>query len=175
MKHMPGWMIALAISGSAAHAQAPAPTAPLAGLSFLIGEWAHGKGKVTDKGDTSTGSSTFTNEVGGTVILRRDHTALFGATGRPVGAFDQIMMIYAEGGAVHADYSDGTHVIHYVSSRIVPGKSIDFASAAGPEIPTFRLHYELANSTTLAVDFGMAPPGSTDFHPIATGTLSRKP
>jgi hypothetical protein len=145
----------------------------LSGLSFLIGDWQAGRGNVAETGGISQGHSTFTLEAGGNVLLRKDTTELFSASGKPAGSFDQIMMIYPEGDAIHADYSDGTHVIHYVKADVVAGRSITFVSTSRPDAPTFRLRYELSNPTTLAVDFEMAPPGSTTFHPVATGTLTR--
>ena len=146
---------------------------PLAGLSFLVGNWSARKGQVADTGGTSKGSSTITQEAGGNVLLRRDHTDLFDRSGKATGSFEQVMMIYPEGGTVHADYSDGSHVIHYVSGNVVAGKSVTFTSASSPTAPTFQLRYELTDSRTLTVAFQMAPPGSTDFHPIATGSLTK--
>jgi hypothetical protein len=107
------------------------------------------------------------------VILREDRTELFAASGKPAGSFDQIMMIYPEATTVHADYSDGTHVIHYVNADIVAGRSVTFATATRNDAPSFRLRYEVTSPTTLAVTFEMAPPGSTNFHPVASGTLHR--
>jgi hypothetical protein len=156
---------------SATVAQSISPQ--LAGLSFLIGNWQAGRGAVADTGNTSKGRSTFTLEAGGNVLLRKDTTELFSASGTPAGSFDQIMMIYPEAGTIHADYSDGTHVIHYVGADVAPGHSVTFVSAIRTGAPTFRLRYELTNPTTLAVMFEMAPPGSTTFRPIATGTLTR--
>ena len=107
------------------------------------------------------------------MLLRRDHTDLFDASGKPAGAFDQIMMIYPEGGTLHADYSDGTHVIHYMSAEIRASQSVVFATAVQPGAPTFRLAYELSAPGRLSVSFSMAPPGSVEFRPVATGTLKR--
>jgi len=98
---------------------------------------------------------------------------LFDRSGKPTGGFEQIMMIYPEGGTVRADYSDGAHVIHYVSGNVDAGKSVTFTSASSPTAPTFRLRYELTDPHTLTVAFQMAPPGSTAFHPIATGSLTK--
>ena len=53
-----------------------------------------------------------------------------------MGGFDQIMMIYPEAGTVRADYSDGVHVIHYVSAMVEPGAAVTFTSAASPHLPT---------------------------------------
>lgn len=160
----------LSMLTTAAHA---APLQPaLAGLSFLVGTWASGAGKVAETGGSSKGFSRMTAEAGGAVLLRRDHVALFDKAGKPAGTFDILMTIYTEAGAVHADYFDGDHIIHYSSAAIVPGKSVIFTSGAAPGAPTFRLIYTQAGQELL-ISFAMAPPGQASFHPIADGTLSR--
>ncbi len=162
--------IALVSSHAAA---APALNHDLAGLSFLVGDWASGNGKVADTGGTSTGASTITPEAGGAVLLRRDHTNLFNASGASTGRFDQIMMIYAEGGQIHADYADGTHILHYISADITPGRSVVFTTAPHQGAPVFQLAYTRTTPTTLALSFSMTPPGAATPHPIATGTLQK--
>jgi len=144
----------------------------LSGLNFLVGTWVAGTGKVAETGGTSTGSSSITVEANGAVLLRRDHTNLFGKDGKPTGSFDQLMTIYQQAGVIHADYFDGDHIIHYNTAVIAPGASVTFVSPAGPGTPAFRLTYQLAKGG-LAVSFAMAPPGQTSFHAIATGTLRR--
>lgn len=156
-----------------AHATAATLKPELAGLSFLAGDWSSGRGKVAETGETSTGTSQFVVEANGAVLLRRDHTRLFDASGNPAGGFDQIMMIYSEGGAIHGDYADGSHIIHYASAAIDPGRAVIFTSAAQPGAPVFRLAYTLDNPKTLAVNFSMAPPGGGPFHAIAIGTLKK--
>jgi hypothetical protein len=169
-----GVLLAAALSALAAAAAQPAALKPdLAGLGFLLGDWSSGKGQVAETGGASEGASRFTPEAGGAVILRRDHTGLFDRAGKPTGGFDQIMMIYPDAGGVHADYSDGSHVIHYVSAQVTPGRAVVFTSAAAPGQPVFRLSYDLKGPKTLAVDFSLQPPGAAAFQPIATGTLSR--
>jgi hypothetical protein len=163
----------VALSAGAACAQGVALKPPLAGLSFLVGEWSSGKGVVADTGGTSTGSSRFSSEAGGAVLLRRDHTDLFDAAGKPAGGLDQIMMIYAEGGALRADYDDGTHVIHYASAVVTPGRSVEFDTAPGAPGPAFRLTYRLADPNALSVRFEVQPAGAAAYRPIATGKLFR--
>ncbi|MBB2174007.1 hypothetical protein [Gluconacetobacter asukensis] len=152
---------------------AQAPASGLSGIRFLVGTWNAGQGTLADTGGTTTGQSTITAEAGGAVLLRRDHTDLFDRAGKPSGGFDQIMMIYPEGSTLHADYSDGRHVIHYDRAAIEPGHAVTFTSSAAPGQPVFRLGYRLLAPNRLGVSFSMAPPGSTIFRPVADGTLSR--
>jgi hypothetical protein len=157
---------------SVVHA-AKAPGDELAGVRFLVGHWSSDNGQVADTGGRSKGSSTITLEANGQALLRRDHTALLDAQGKPSSSFDQIMLIYPENGTLHADYTDGQHVIHYDTATIVAGKSVTFSSASRPGAPTFRLSYELQGTDTLAITFGMIPPGQAAFHLIARGTAKK--
>ncbi|WP_243043051.1 hypothetical protein [Dyella sedimenti] len=145
----------------------------LTGVDFLVGHWTSDDGKVADTGGTSRGSSEITVEVNGKVLLRRDHTDLFNRSGKPAGGFDQLMMIYPENGVLHADYSDGKHIIHYTNATIVPGHSVVFTSSPQAGAPTFRLSYELTSPAALTVSFAVAAPGRSDFHPVASGTLKK--
>ena len=176
MKTLALLVAAALVSGSPAAAAPPSALKPeLAGMGFLVGGWSAGRGQVADTGGASTGGSTFTAEAGGAALLRRDHTELFDKAGKPTGGFDQIMLIYPDAGAVHADYSDGTHVIHYASAQVEPGRSVTFLGAAQPGAPTFRLAYRLEGADHLRVEFSMAPPGASTFRPIATGVLTKAP
>ncbi len=162
--------VCLSIMTTAAYA---APLKPaLAGLNFLVGTWTSGEGKVAETGGSSKGFSRMTAEAGGAVLLRRDHVALFDKAGKPAGTFEILMTIYADAGAVRADYFDGDHIINYTSAAIVPGKSVTFTTGAAPGAPTFRLIYTKVGQD-LVISFAMAPPGQASFHPIADGTLHR--
>jgi hypothetical protein len=147
---------------------------PLASLSFLLGHWTGADGKVAETGGTSRGNSTITAEAGGAVLLRRDQVQLFAAGGNQTGSFGILMTIYADNGAIHADYADGTHLIHYVSANIKPDQSVAFMSAPGAGRPVFRLQYSRVAPERLSVTFSMQPPGQTTFQPIATGILRKE-
>lgn len=158
---------------SSLHALADPAQDALAPLAFMVGSWQSDDGQVMDTGRRSSGRSAITSELGGAMLLRRDHTDLLDKAGKPVGGFDQLMTIYVEAGRVRADYLDGQHVIHYVSAELTPGKAVTFSSAPGAG-PVFRLTYQAETADTLKVTFGMIPPGQTDFQPIAVGTLHRR-
>jgi hypothetical protein len=147
---------------------------PLQPLAFLLGDWRSDDGKVAETGGTSKGGSQFTAASDGWAILRQDHTELFDKRGKPAGGFHQTMIVYPEANAIHADYVDGEgHAIHYLSTAMVPGKSVVFSSGTGAG-PAFQLRYELQAPGVLAVRFGMTPPGEGAFRPIATGTLRKQ-
>ena len=144
---------------TALSAQPSAPAAALAGISFLVGDWQTGRGQVADTGGTANGRSIMSLEAGGNVLLRKDHTDLFDKTGKPTGSFEQIMIVYPEAGTLHADYSDGQHVIHYTIANVVAGRSVTFTSSARPDAATFRLRYSLSAPRTLRVSFRDGPIG----------------
>ena len=71
------FMVAALLVASPAAAQTPGLKGGLQGLEFLIGHWSTPtQGKVAETGGSSAGESTFTPEVGGTVLLRKDHVRL---------------------------------------------------------------------------------------------------
>jgi hypothetical protein len=163
----------LALALAAAPAAAAPPKGPLAGLAFLVGEWRADDGVVPDVHGVSRGRSTIAAEANGAALVRRDRTEVFDAAGKPINAFEQSMLVYAEAGGVKADYVDGEgHVIHYVSAEVVPGQAVTFVSAPGAG-PVFRLRYEAKGADAVAVTFGLTPPGGAPFQTIATGTLRR--
>jgi len=161
-----------ALAPASANAQPLPLRGQLAGLAFLLGDWSNGRGVVAETGGTSTGRSSFTAEVDGTVLLRRDHTDLFDKAGKAAGGFDQMMWIYAEGGTLHADYADDRHVIHYTSAAVTPDRSVTFTSAAQPGAPQFQLSYVLQSPTTLDVTFAIKPPAAPAWQIIAKGELT---
>lgn len=166
--------LAFLFAGSVGHAESTKLQPDLAAVSFLVGDWSDGKGQVTDTGGTSTGSSHISPAANGGALLRQDRTQLFDKAGHPTGSFDQIMLIYPEGGQLHADYSDGVHVIHYTSAQIEPGRSLVLMTADATNAPSYRLSYRFTAPDTLSITFALRAPGSPDFHAIATGTMTKR-
>jgi hypothetical protein len=162
-------VVSICLVGPALAAPARTLQPELAPLSFLVGSWTAGQGAAP------AGRSAFSIEAGGGALLRRDHTSLKGPDGKRARGLDQVMLIYPEAGGLKADYSDGTHVIHYVEAQVTPGRSVVFRSAIQPGAPTFRLTYATAPGDALAVTFERAAPGETAFKPVAQGEMTRKP
>ena len=167
-----GALLAASVS-TALGAQASTPAPAMAKLAFMVGDWRGAQVAVADAGSADQGRSTITVEVGGNVLVRRDHTDTFTAAGQATGSFDQLMMIFAEDGAVRADYTDGKRVTHYVAGALVPGRSVDFTTEARPGVPTFRLQYLRVDPMTLRVTFQKASPGGMDFQTVAIGNLKK--
>jgi hypothetical protein len=160
---------ALILTGAGASAQ----TLPdsIAGIAFLIGDW-HGDGK-SEGGMTNHGTSSIHLIVGGNALLRRDHTDVTDKNGKLQESFDQVMLIYPEGGTLHADYLDGAHTIHYVKATVSPGVSVQFESAGGTGAPVFHLTYTKTDTDTLGIAFEMQPPGTAPFTMVAKGEVHR--
>ena len=172
MRHL-NVLVALLAVAIAPSTRAASLQPALSGVAFLVGVWTSpAPGRVADTGGRARGDSRIEVAAGGAALLRRDHTELLDANGKPGDSFDQVMLVYSEGGTLHADYADGQHVIHYTSASIEPGRSVVFATDARPDAPRFRLGYRLQSPGLLGVSFAMAPPGG-EFQSIATGTLRK--
>jgi hypothetical protein len=145
-----------------------APSDPLKPLDFLIGHWT--APAPPGDGPSSGGTSDIVRDLGGAVLVRRDHTMP-----KDGGSLDMLMVIYAEAGRVRADFfDDDRHVIHYAVSSLDPGKKVVFTSNGPKTMPTFRLTYESTEPKTLLVRFELAPPGSQgQFKVYAEGPMSR--
>src|SRR5882672_4957712 len=88
-------------------ASVPAALAP---VQFLLGDW-----DAIDTAPGETGGFAFVTGVQGRVIVRTN-TAHYAATDRrPESRHDVLMIIYADGTALKADYFDSEgHVIRYL-------------------------------------------------------------
>jgi hypothetical protein len=85
------------------------------------------------------------------------------------------MLIYAEDGALRADYLGFGHVIHYTSVVVEPGLSATFLSQGAKGAPVFRLRYRLTAPRCLTVSFEVEAPGASAFTEIASGAQRKSP
>ena len=143
--------------------------------NFLLGEWDLGQGGGTP-GLATAGSFSLTPELGGQILLRKNHAEYAGALGKPPEIHDDLMMVFHEAGATKALYSDNEgHIIHYNVNPSSDGKQITFLSEKGPGQPQYRLIYENLGQDTINVVFEFAPPNKPDrFFRYVEGVVHRK-
>src|SRR5262249_19882663 len=113
-------LVALGLVSTTARAQGPSELKP---LEFLLGDW----GAVgTPAGES--GAFIFSLAVQDRVIVRTSYAKYPARDGQPATRHDDLMVIFAEGGALKADYFDSEqHVIHYIVSPRGP-KEVVFLS-----------------------------------------------
>lgn len=133
---------------------AAAATDPLAPLQPLTGEWA-------GEGAGGTGGFSFERALQGKVVVRKN----FAEYPAPRPRHDDLMVIYAEGAALRADYWDSEgHVIRY-TVEATPQKIV-FASER------FRLTYTLDGPDRLGILFEVAQ--GKEMKPYITASATRK-
>jgi hypothetical protein len=122
-------------------------------VAFLLGTWtATGSGQP----GTGTGAATFSSDVQGHVIIRRSFAEYPAADGRPASRHDDVMVIYAQDGALRADFYDSEgHVIRYAVTTPANGQAI-FVSDPVHGQSRYRLTYRLEGSI-LKGQFEIAP------------------
>jgi|SRR5215471_13803251 len=161
------------VSSVSTQAQTDKTGNPFDPVSFLVGDWV---GEGSSKAGQGQGAFSIKADLGGAVLVRRDHTDYPAANGKPAFSLDVMMVIYAEGGQLRATYFDSEkHAIHYTAQSLVPGTSIQFVSGQAPGAPTFRLTYAKTGDDKMSVKFELAPPGKPDsFTTYAEGEARRK-
>jgi hypothetical protein len=157
---------------TAAATPAPSPTpATLAPLEFLVGAWEGAGGGAPGEG---SGGFSFAKELQGRVLLRTSHANYPAVGGRPAFRHDDLMVIYADGAALKADYYDSEgHVIRY---RVQPRAEGDvvFLGEAAASSPRYRLTYRLTPEQLLEGRFEIAPPATPEaFKPYLTWSARR--
>ena len=142
-------------------------------VRFLVGDWV---AEGSSKAGQGQGTFSIKEDLGGAILLRRDHTDYPAANGKPAFSLDVLMVIYAEGGQLRATFFDSEkHVIHYTAKSVVAGTSVQFVSGEAPGTPTFRLTYTKTSNDKMSVKFELAPPGKPDsFTTYAEGAARRK-
>jgi hypothetical protein len=161
------------IGSASAQAQTDKTGNPFDPLRFLVGDWV---GEGSSKAGQGQGAFSIKEDLGGAILVRRDHTDYPATNGKPAFSLDVMMVIFAEGGQLRATYFDSEkHAIHYTAQSVVPGTSIQFVSGQASGAPTFRLTYTKTSSDKMSVKFEIAPPGKPDsFTTYAEGVARRK-
>ncbi|HZI89179.1 MAG TPA: hypothetical protein VFD83_01865 [Candidatus Polarisedimenticolia bacterium] len=139
-----------------------------ADLRFLIGEWDTEPTKSVKSGNFS-----LTEDLGGAVLIRRNHAEYAPKPGEEQGlAHDDLMIVYTEDGKHRATFVDPEgHVIHY--SILSSKGSATFESDAVPGAPRYKLVYERENEDRVSVKFFIAPPGG-GYELYVSGRVKRR-
>lgn len=159
-------IIALLLSSFAAHAQDWGP------LKFLIGRWG-GEGNTADQG-SGAGAFSFTPDLQGKILIRRNFAEYPAANGKPAYRHDDLMIVYHDGAThdLRATYFDSEeHLIHYAIKPTANG--VEFLSDGAQATPRFRLTYTAAGADKLILKFEIAPPGK-DFAPYIEARAHRE-
>jgi hypothetical protein len=126
-------------------------------LQFLVGQWTGEGGGGPGQG---SGDFSFTPDVQGKVLVRKNFAEYPAANGRPGYRHDDLMIVYREGEAhkLHAIYFDSEdHVIRYDVEAVKDG--VAFVSELSTSAPRYRLTYTSTGAKTLKIKFDIAPPG----------------
>jgi hypothetical protein len=128
-------------------------------LRFLLGEW-----EAIPQPGQGSGYFSFSSELGGRVVVRKNHAEYPASEGRPAGIHDDLMMIYVEGApavcrALYVD-TEG-HVIRY-TGKIGADSQVTFVSEGAAGEPRYRLSYAKLPDGTLGGKFEGSAPGKPD-------------
>jgi hypothetical protein len=142
---------------------------------FLIGEWDAGEGGGVP-GRAGTGYFSLLPELGGQVLLRKNHSEYSAGEGKPAVVHDDLMTVYSGAGTARALYNDSEgHVIHYNAILSADKKRITFLSERTAGQPQYRLIYENLGPDAVNVIFEIAPPDKPDqFSRYVEGVVHRK-
>lgn len=127
--------------------------------SHFVGEW-QGQG-AGEPGQSSAGGFTFTPELNGKILVRRNFAEYAATRNRPAYRHDDLMVTYfdPESKKWRADYWDNEgHIIRYTAQLINDGRSATFVSDTAAAQPTYRLTYVAEGDNELAIKFEIAPP-----------------
>jgi hypothetical protein len=150
MRHL--LTVAIVLCSLGAHAQEWGP------LQFLVGQWS-GEGNTADQGQ-GAGAFSFTHDLQGKVLLRKNFAEYPAANGKPAYRHDDLMIVYHDGAThdLRAIYFDSEeHLIHYAIKS--SGNGVEFLSEGAPNAPRFRLTYTSAGPERLKLKFEIAPQG----------------
>jgi hypothetical protein len=141
-------------------------------LKQLLGRW------VTDSSGGQPGAgtraeATFTDELDGQVLVRRDHSEYAAANGRPATVHDGLLIIYPAGTRTFAahSYDNEGHVIDYAVTAT--GEAITFTSALTVGAPRYRLSY-VPIGAAMQVRFEIAPPGQPEAFQLYVSGITRR-
>jgi hypothetical protein len=146
---------------------------PWQALQFLVGDWVGEGGGGPGQG---TGDYSFSPDLQGKILVRKNHADYPAANGRPAFSHDDLMIVFkpSESGPLRAIYFDSEgHTIRY-GVTVPTANTVVFESEASSPGPRYRLTYALTGKA-LNGKFEMADAGKTEYKPYLTWTSARRP
>ena len=157
---MAPWIIILLLCALRAAAQQPSAAPNWDAWRWLTGEWIGVGRGVPGEG---SGGFSFYPDLHDRVMMRRNYAKYPATKDRPASSHDDIMVIYQEKGRTRADYYDNErHVIHYTVRFAKDTSSVEFLSDVQKSAPRYQLCYSKEDSSTVKINFGIAPRGKPD-------------
>ena len=141
----------------------------------LLGNWVAADSSGAP-GKANGGACSFSLDLQGAVIVRKNHADYPAPGGRPASTHDDLMVIFHRGDAVLANYHDSEgHEIAYAVIAKPVEKTWTFVSDAAAGAPRYRLTYTGVSLTELKLKFEMAQPDKPDaFRTYIEATLKRQ-
>jgi len=141
---------------------------------FLVGSWVGEGGGQPGQG---AGSFSFTPDLQGKILVRRNFAAYPAANGKPAFRHDDLMIVYRDTAAfapvLRATYFDSEeHTIQYSVKPVEGG--IVLVSEGPQSTPRYRMTYLSTGKNTLKIKFEIAAPGK-DFAPYIEAAARREP
>ncbi len=153
-------LFVLVIASSVASGQGTHVDSLWRGWQPLMGEWVGGGGGTPGQGE---GGFSFTTDLQGTVLIRKNYASYPATPERPAFRHDDLMIVAHENGRTIADYFDNEgHVIRYAVSFSPDSNEVVFVSDIAPAQPRFKLTYVKEKEGEVKILFDIAPPGKPE-------------
>ncbi len=155
-------------------AQPSMPPSDWHAWQFLLGAWV---GEGSGGPGQGEGGFTFSAELQGRILVRRNEATYPETKERPSFRHDDLMVIYRDtDGSTKGEYYDNEgHVIHYDVVFVSDSSSVVFTSPESNSEPRYRLTYTKAGGATVSISFEIAPPGKPEgFHQYLQAAAHRK-
>lgn len=138
-------------------AQGAAPPPDWSRWQPFLGKWEGGGGGQPGQG---IGGFTFSVDLQGRVLLRRNSAEYPSAAGKPAFSHEDLMLVYREGDTTRAMYFDSEgHVIRYRVTFSSDSASIVYLSVSAPTEFQYRLTNTILHAGTMRILFEIARPG----------------
>ena len=151
--------VLLAILVSLVAAVGNAQDDPLAPVRFLAGKWSY---VSSGKAGEPTGSTTFSSSLGNKVMVRNGVAKYPAAAGRAAYTHEDMTVIYAQPGAIRADYYDNAGNVAKYTVSSPAANYVIFTSDKVKGQPRARLSYKKEANGTVTVYYEAAPANDQD-------------